>query len=101
MAVTGLVLLIFVIAHLAGNLQVFLGAEQLNNYAALLRRTPELLWPARLGLLAALVLHLVSSVKIVTENRRARPALTPSNATSRQTMPRARWRSAVRSSCSM
>jgi succinate dehydrogenase / fumarate reductase, cytochrome b subunit len=74
MAVSGLVLLIFVIAHLAGNLQVFLGAEQLNNYAALLRRTPELLWPARLGLLAALVLHLVSSAQIVTENRRARPA---------------------------
>lgn len=72
MAVSGLVLLIFVIAHLAGNLQIFLGAERLNNYAALLRRTPEVLWPARLGLLAALALHVIASAQIVITNRRAR-----------------------------
>ncbi|HEY5312582.1 MAG TPA: succinate dehydrogenase cytochrome b subunit [Pirellulales bacterium] len=74
MAVSGLVLLVFVVGHLAGNLQIFLGAEALNDYAALLRRTPELLWPARIGLLAALVLHLVASVQLVIANRRARPA---------------------------
>ena len=73
MAVSGLVLLVFVVGHLAGNLQIFLGAEALNDYAALLRRTPELLWPARIGLLAALVLHVVASAQLVIVNRRARP----------------------------
>jgi len=73
LAVSGLMLLVFVVGHLAGNLQIFLGAETLNAYAASLRRTPELLWPARIGLLAALVLHVVSSAQLVIANRRARP----------------------------
>ena len=73
MAASGLVLFLFVIAHLAGNLQVFLGAEKLNDYAALLRRMPELLWPARIVLLAALVTHVIASVQLVFANRRARP----------------------------
>lgn len=73
MAVSGVVLLAFVIAHLAGNLQIFLGADKLNAYAALLRGTPELLWPARLGLLLALAVHVVASAQIVRANRRARP----------------------------
>jgi succinate dehydrogenase / fumarate reductase, cytochrome b subunit len=75
LAVSGLVLLVFVVAHLAGNLQIFLGAETLNGYAASLRRTPELLWPARIGLLTALVLHVVASAQLVIVNRRARPTL--------------------------
>jgi succinate dehydrogenase / fumarate reductase, cytochrome b subunit len=74
MAVSGLILFGFIVGHLAGNLQVFLGADKLNDYAAFLRRTPELLWPARLALLAALVLHVVASAQIVLANRRARPA---------------------------
>lgn len=73
MAVSGVALLAFVIAHLAGNLQIFLGAEKLNDYAVLLRRSPELLWPARLGLLLALAVHVVASAQIVRANRRARP----------------------------
>lgn len=73
-AVSGLVLLVFVVGHLVGNLQIFLGAEALNDYAALLRRTPALLWPARVGLLAALVLHVIASAQLVMANRRARPA---------------------------
>jgi succinate dehydrogenase / fumarate reductase, cytochrome b subunit len=74
MAASGLILFAFVVGHLAGNLQIFLGPDKLNDYAAWLRRTPELLWPARLGLLAALVLHVVASAQIVFANRRARPA---------------------------
>ncbi|HQU46274.1 MAG TPA: succinate dehydrogenase cytochrome b subunit [Pirellulales bacterium] len=73
MAVSGLLLFIFVITHLVGNLQIFLGAEQFNDYAALLRRMPEVLWPARIGLLAALGVHVIASVQIVVTNRRARP----------------------------
>ena len=74
MAVSGLMLLAFVVGHLAGNLQIFLGARTLNDYAAWLRRTPELLWPARIGLLAALVLHVVASAQLAIANRWARPA---------------------------
>ena len=73
MAVSGVVLFLFVIAHLAGNLQIFLGAEKFNDYAALLRRMPELLWLARIGLLAALVVHVAASMQLVLANRRARP----------------------------
>jgi succinate dehydrogenase / fumarate reductase cytochrome b subunit len=73
MAVSGVVLLVFVIGHLAGNLQIFLGADKLNEYAALLRRMPELLWLARAGLLVTLVAHVVASVQLVLVNRRARP----------------------------
>lgn len=72
MAVSGLVLLVFVITHLLGNLQIFLGAEKLNHYAMLLRGMPELLWAARAGLLLALVVHVVASLQIVLVNRRAR-----------------------------
>lgn len=73
MAVSGVVLLLFVVGHLAGNLQIFLGAEKLNDYAALLHRTPELLWLARTGLLVALAAHVIASVQLVLVNRRARP----------------------------
>jgi succinate dehydrogenase / fumarate reductase, cytochrome b subunit len=72
-AVSGLVLFLFVVTHLAGNLQIFLGAEKLNDYAALLRRMPELLWPARIVLLVALLAHVITSVHLVLINRRARP----------------------------
>lgn len=73
MAVSGAVLLLFVISHLAGNLQIFLGAEKLNRYALFLRGMPELLWLARAGLLVALIAHVVASVQIVLTNRLARP----------------------------
>ena len=42
MAATGLMLVAFVILHMAGNLQVFLGAEKINNYSAFLKSTGEL-----------------------------------------------------------
>lgn len=72
-ATSGVVVFLFVITHLAGNLQIFLGAEKLNDYAALLRRMPELLWLARIGLLVALAVHVVASAQLVLANRRARP----------------------------
>lgn len=73
MAVSGLVLFIFVVGHLAGNLQIFLGPEKINAYAAWLRRMPELLWLARIALLAALLIHVTASVQLVLANLRARP----------------------------
>ena len=73
MAVTGLLLLLFVIAHLAGNLQIFLGADWLNGYSEHLEGMPLLLWPARAILLTALILHMVTAVWLTIENKKARP----------------------------
>jgi len=73
MAVSGLALFAYVIAHMLGNLQIYLGPEALNAYAEFLKSKPGLLWTARLGLLLMVVLHIVTSVQLTLENRAARP----------------------------
>jgi succinate dehydrogenase / fumarate reductase, cytochrome b subunit len=73
MAVTGFLMFLFVIGHLVGNLQVFLGAEAINRYGHFLQSNLELVWPARIGLLVILVLHIWSAAKLSLENRAARP----------------------------
>lgn len=73
MAITGLALLGFVIGHMLGNLQIFIGQEQLNAYAAALQGMPALLWTARIGLLILIGLHIWAAVVLTLENRRARP----------------------------
>ncbi|HEY1963841.1 MAG TPA: succinate dehydrogenase, partial [Acidobacteriaceae bacterium] len=57
MAVTGAILFLFVIGHLAGNLQVFEGPAKLNAYGKLLHEVGELLWPVRILLLICVTLH--------------------------------------------
>jgi len=73
MAVTGFVMLLFVIGHLAGNLQIFLGPEAINRYGHFLQSNPEIIWPARLFLLLMIALHIWSAVKLSLENKAARP----------------------------
>ena len=73
MAITGLLLFLFVIVHMAGNLQVYLGREAMNAYAALLASKPALLWTARVGLLIITMLHIISALQLAAENRAARP----------------------------
>jgi succinate dehydrogenase / fumarate reductase cytochrome b subunit len=73
MAGSGFILFLFVIGHLVGNLQIFLGPEAINRYGHFLQSNPELIWPARLGLLLMLVLHVWSAIKISAENKAARP----------------------------
>jgi succinate dehydrogenase / fumarate reductase cytochrome b subunit len=73
MAVTGLGMWVFVIFHMLGNLQIFLGPEKINSYAAFLKNTPALLWSARAGLLFIAILHVVAATQLVLANRRARP----------------------------
>jgi succinate dehydrogenase / fumarate reductase cytochrome b subunit len=73
MAASGLALFVFVVAHMLGNLQIFLGPEPLNAYGEFLKSKPSLLWTARLGLLLMVVLHIVTSVQLTLENRAARP----------------------------
>ncbi len=72
-ALTGLALVGFVVFHMLGNLQVFEGREALNAYAAFLREMPILLWTARGGLLALVVIHIWTAIKLALHNRRARP----------------------------
>jgi succinate dehydrogenase / fumarate reductase cytochrome b subunit len=73
MAVSGLALVGFVIAHLVGNLQIFEGPEALNRYSAFLKGLGELLWIARIGLLVMVAIHIWTAVSLTLENRAARP----------------------------
>lgn len=73
MASTGVILAGFVVAHLLGNLQIFLGPEQFNGYARTLRNLPELLWPARIVLLVSVILHIWSSLHLAVTKSEARP----------------------------
>ena len=75
MAVTGVILVGFVIAHLLGNLQVYLGPEAMNNYAVWLRQFLHGtgLWIARAILLVAVILHIWSAASLTLSSRRARP----------------------------
>lgn len=72
MAVTGLILFGFVVIHMLGNLQIFLGQDALNNYAKHLEELPYLLWPARFILLISLALHIGVAFRLTAENRKAR-----------------------------
>jgi succinate dehydrogenase / fumarate reductase cytochrome b subunit len=73
MAVTGAALFLFVTAHLLGNLQVFLGPDAINHYAASLKSIPEVLWGARLGLLACVGIHILMTIQLAQINSKARP----------------------------
>jgi succinate dehydrogenase / fumarate reductase cytochrome b subunit len=73
MGLSGLALVGFVVGHMVGNLQIFLGQEKINAYGAFLKSMPKLLWAARIGLLACVGLHIWSAIALVRENRRARP----------------------------
>ncbi len=79
MAVTGVILVGFVIAHMLGNIKIFIGADVFDAYAAFLREFGEpllpysaLLWTARLILLMSAVLHIVAAVELTLMNRSAR-----------------------------
>jgi succinate dehydrogenase cytochrome b subunit len=73
MAVTGFALFGFVVAHMLGNLQVYLGPTALNAYAESLRHYPALLWAARISLLVAAALHVWAAYSLTMMNRAARP----------------------------
>ena len=71
-AVTGLVFVGFVIGHMAGNTLIFGGSKVFNEYAAMLHAVGELLWLVRIVLLTAFVVHVVFTILLVLENRKAR-----------------------------
>jgi succinate dehydrogenase / fumarate reductase cytochrome b subunit len=73
MALSGLTLFGFAIGHCLGNLQVFLGPEALNRYAAGLKALPAIVWGARLFLLVVFLTHVITAMKLVSRSQKARP----------------------------
>jgi succinate dehydrogenase / fumarate reductase cytochrome b subunit len=73
MAITGIFLLVFITGHALGNLQIFIGKEALNTYAAFLQSLGEILWAERILLFLSLVLHIITSVYLKLYNNKARP----------------------------
>jgi succinate dehydrogenase / fumarate reductase cytochrome b subunit len=80
MAVTGTALFLFVLVHMIGNLKIYQGAEKFNAYAEFLREVGypmlghgQLLWIARVGLLAIVGVHVVAALQLYLQSRNARP----------------------------
>ena len=76
MAITGVMLVGYVFAHLLGNLQIYSSdAEQINRYAGFLHNPANAaaLWAARSVLLLAVVLHIIAAIQLWLQNRAARP----------------------------
>lgn len=71
-ALTGAGLMGFILGHLLGNLQIYLGAEHINSYAKKLHDLGPLLWVVRTGLLAIVVVHIVATVHLTRQNKAAR-----------------------------
>jgi succinate dehydrogenase / fumarate reductase cytochrome b subunit len=71
-AATGIGLIAFVISHLLGNLQMFLGQDAINGYAVMLKDLGALLWVARFGLLLLVSLHIAITVRLAWRSRAAR-----------------------------
>jgi succinate dehydrogenase / fumarate reductase cytochrome b subunit len=72
-AITGIALILFVIGHLLGNLQIFLGPDWINGYAEHLRDLGPFLWVIRAFLLVTVLVHIYYTIRLAMENRRARP----------------------------
>ena len=73
MAVSGALLLLFLLVHLIGNLQVFGAPEAINSYAHLLHSMPALVIGARIMMLLLFAVHIITSIQLTLENRAARP----------------------------
>jgi succinate dehydrogenase cytochrome b subunit len=80
MAVSGVLMVLFIVVHMAGNLHVFEGREEMNAYAAGLRSFGEpllphesLLWVIRVGLIASVVVHIWTGIVLSVRAHHARP----------------------------
>ena len=73
MAASGIILLGYTVGHLYGNLKVYWGPQEFNEYAAGLRDLPALLWGTRLALLFAFSVHILSAFQLWQRNSGARP----------------------------
>jgi succinate dehydrogenase / fumarate reductase cytochrome b subunit len=73
MAVTGLIMVAYLVTHVLANLLVFQGPEKINAYSKFLHGTGGALWAARLVLFVAVVLHIVAAVQLTGRRQDARP----------------------------
>jgi succinate dehydrogenase / fumarate reductase, cytochrome b subunit len=80
MAISGLVLMGYVLLHMVGNLKIYFGAESMDKYSEWLREVGEpalprewLLWGIRILLLVAVFVHIYAAYSLTMMNRRARP----------------------------
>lgn len=73
MALTGAAMYGFLVTHVLGNLLVFWGPEFHNHHSVFLHTFPEVIWPARIGLLLAIVAHIFSWVNLRARSSAARP----------------------------
>ena len=73
MAITGLLMVLFVVGHLLGNLSIFAGANGINTYAEKLHGLPAVVWATRIVMLVAVLFHLVISIQLTLENDAANP----------------------------
>jgi succinate dehydrogenase / fumarate reductase, cytochrome b subunit len=73
MAGSGVILVLFVLGHLVGNLQVFLGPDKLNTYAATLKDLGALVWVIRAFLALLVIIHIETAVKLYFYNKKSRP----------------------------
>ncbi|WP_460683375.1 succinate dehydrogenase cytochrome b subunit [Modestobacter lapidis] len=80
MAVSGIIMILYLIAHMIGNLKAFSGAESFNEYSGWIRTigepavpTQTVLWIIRLVLLASVVAHFWAAYSLWAQARRARP----------------------------
>lgn len=73
MGVTGFILFAFVVGHMLGNMQIYVGEERFDAYGHFLHGIPELLWMVRIGLLAAVGLHIWASIGLAARKLKARP----------------------------
>ncbi len=73
MALSGIILFAYVIAHMLGNMQIYMGSEVIKRYAEFLHSNEGLLWTARIVLLAAVLVHMVAGIQLWARKREARP----------------------------
>src|SRR4051812_30378262 len=80
MAISGMVLMAYVLAHMVGNLKLYFGASSLDRYSHWLREVGEpalpreaLLWGVRVVLIVAVVAHVYAAYQLTVINRKARP----------------------------
>lgn len=74
MGVTGLIGIGFVLLHMAGNLQAFMGQTKINDYGAMLHGPlNELTWLLRIVLIVSVVLHVLMAYQLTQRSAAARP----------------------------
>ena len=72
MAFTGVILVLFLMGHCLGNMQIYIGPDAFNRYAHFLQNLGELLWIVRILLLFSLIFHVITSIRLKLLNYQAK-----------------------------